>query len=126
MTRSGLIAHIKSLGKKSAGLVALALLVVLTVSFSAPRLYSAHAAGWLDKIFGDFAPRTRQRARPRYNQPVQPEYKPKKNSRYKKSRRSRKAYGIGKIDAGSRKKKRTSYRIPKHTVHLSHHVRAHL
>ena len=113
MARSGKFARVKSLGKKSGGLLALMLLGALIVSFSAPQHYSAHAAGWLDKIFGDYAPRTKRSARPRYNQ--QPP-SVSDSSRYNKSRRSRNAYGIGKIDASrlkARTKKHLTFRIPK-------------
>lgn len=113
MVSSRLFASVKRFGIKGAGLFALAILVVLTASFSFPNYYSAHAAGWLEKIFGDFKTHHRSKARSFGSRASQQEFRQKQ--RYRKSR-GRKAYGIGKIGAGSfgaRNKKYLSSRIAK-------------
>ncbi|MCF6200042.1 MAG: DUF2865 domain-containing protein [Hyphomicrobiaceae bacterium] len=92
------------LTKKMTGLVVVVILAIAAVALSAPR-YAPAKAGWLDKIFSDFKPRTRKRVRSYRARPV-----------LKRSRRNRHIRTIGRIDRtrpkAKRKKSRT-YRIPR-------------
>ena len=108
MVRSGLSSVFRKWGIKIVSGFGLILFLAVAVGYSSPRYFSAHAASWLDQIFGNHIPRSRSRGRR-----VQPQ------GYFATQKRGRQAYAIGRIDTvrsrASRKKRRT-YRIPKNSI----------
>ncbi len=113
MVRSGLIAKLKNGGKGGIGLLALLVLAGAMVGFSASGNAPAHAAGWLEKVFGDYKPRPRSRARSRvYRVPP----KEIRINRFSRRAGSRNAYRIGKMGADrprKRWKRGANFSLPK-------------
>ncbi len=108
LPRFGRVSRLKRRSKKLAGILLLLVPGLFLVGFSQPHHFSAHAAGWLDRIFGDFRPRTRSRSR----------YKAPARIRIPKTirpARGRGAWGIGRIDPVRRltRQKRSRRHVPK-------------
>ncbi len=62
MVRFKRFMRLSGLAKKMAGLATIVVLALVAVGVSAPQTAPAKA-GWLDKIFGEFKPKTRKRVR---------------------------------------------------------------
>ncbi len=113
----------RQVGKKCTALVLPGVFFLILVGFSSPQTFSANAAGWLDKVFGDHRLRTRRSyQRPRNGTSRRVGYKKAPDfRRYRPgsgwfASKTPAAYGIGRIDnvrSRAHKKKRRIYRIPK-------------
>jgi len=104
MVRFKKFVQLSGLARRMAGLAAIVVLALVAVGVSAPHMAPAKA-GWLDKIFGEFKPKTRKRAR---------SYRVRNTSQ--RSFRSQGIRRIGRVDRvrpRARRKTVRTYRIPK-------------